>query len=431
VERRIDRWHVEPWQFWRTVPDTGFRRWTLRAEPAPFEDVGRSVILSVGFWALGGVSPYLGIWLGILLSLPLLLWVACELRVAGWPASGPALILLCAASPFMVESLTLPHSAVAFYLLTLIALVGFAAWATGGHAPSPRGLWMRLSLMSFIFAIGTIARAGSLLLLPAFAVVLFWARRQHLVGARRERPWRAIAGVGLLVGLFLLPYAVLRPAHHHNVWVSLWEGLGDFGSDHGYSWYDVDAKRALQEAGMEPFKDPRLVAEQHESFFRSAILRDVKAHPLWYAGVLARRVAATTGLTYLLPYGPRDGQSLGVPRFHYKYTTPADWLSVAGARLELRVEAMWLALLGIVGWWCLTRRWGTEAAGTRATRSLALVGVTLFACLPLPVLVSTASGIETQASIVAYFLSVGLLLDQAWASTKRIRHPRASTPARA
>ncbi len=428
VERLIQRRRINPWEFWRTIPDRVLDDWTTRGEPAPLEDIGRSAFLSVGFLLVGGVSPYLGLWLGLLLSLPLFLWTAIELRAAGWPLTGPVLILLSAASPFVVESLTLPHSAVAFYLLTLLALVAFAVWATADHPPSPRALWIRLAATSLIFTAGTIARAGSLLFLPGFAIVLYWARRRHIATARAERLARSLAGTTVLVVVFLLPYAALRPPQYHNVWVSLWEGMGDFGSDRGYSWYDTDAQRFVEEAGLEPFDDPKHVSPEHERLFRQRLLRDIASHPLWYAGVLAKRVAATAGLTHLLPYFPRDGQALGVPRFHYKYTTPADWIGLAGHPIEMRVEAMWLAPLAILGIWLERRRRGsrTEDVGHSA-RALKVVALVFGACLALPVIVSTAAGIETQAIIFGYYLSAGFVLDQAWVSADRFR-ARTSAP---
>lgn len=112
LEEKVRTFEIEPHQFWRTVNDQKFR--TRRAPYAapPFEDRGRSLLLSLGFRVLGGVAPYLLLWLGAIAFVPVLGWVTYELVAAGFGVTAAALGLLVGLSPFFFESLALPHSAI-------------------------------------------------------------------------------------------------------------------------------------------------------------------------------------------------------------------------------------------------------------------------------------------------------------------------------
>ena len=49
--------------------------------------------------------------------------------------------------------------------------------------------------------------------------------------------------------LFLIPYAILRPAQHHDVWAAVWEGLGDFDRTKGHVWSDPVAEEHVRALG--------------------------------------------------------------------------------------------------------------------------------------------------------------------------------------
>lgn len=206
--------------------------------------------------------------------------------------------------------------------------------------------------------------------------------------------------------------------------MSVWEGLGDFASERGYSWYDVDAQAALRAAGIEPFSDPKAVTTDHEEFFRGAVLADVGRDPLWYSSVLVRRLVATAGLTHLLPWGPVDGQSLKRPRFHYKYSTPVDWFGLGQPSFEVPVQAFWLCGLGLVSLGLSSR------SRPAAIDALRIVAPTAVATLVLPVALTTAGGLETQAFALAYFLAFGLLCGRLTANAIAFDSNSAASPAK-
>jgi hypothetical protein len=123
-----------------------------------------------------------------------------------------------------VEVLSLPYSAVGFYVIGLLVLVPFATYSLAG-AVWWKGLIARTLLAGAAFAVCVLPRGGTLLLLPGYLLAL------GIAAASLETPWpfprRALA-FAAAVAVFLAPYALFRLPAHHHVWLALWEGLGDF-----------------------------------------------------------------------------------------------------------------------------------------------------------------------------------------------------------
>jgi len=430
-QQRIDRYQqlftaasdelgLRPWQFWRTVHIgrlLGLQPLAVRRS----DDAGRSLILELGFRLLGGVAPFLGLWLGALLCLPVLLWLAWELAEAGYTLAAVAVPLLLACSPYFVESLSLPYSAVGFYVLTLVALVPFSVFAVAGPLDAGRrGLVLRTLAAGALFAIGAICRSGTLLLLPGFALALGLACLRR----RSGRPWLVVVTSWLLLlALFLLPYLAVRRPSYHEAWLGVWEGLGDFDRSKGHAWFDAEAKRQLREAGRDAPAGRLLDPGPHEGFFRQKVLEDITGDPLWYATILAKRLLATVGLTRLAPYAPRDGRSLqakespqeGAMNVYYHLTTTVDFVGIGGWKAELPVVFLWGPSLLCVLLCCTAgRSERLRAARQHVAGGLAAAACVAAAALVSPVLITTASGIETEAFAVVHWLCCGLLLEALW-----------------
>jgi hypothetical protein len=104
---------------------------------------------------------------------------------------------------------------------------------------------------------------------------------------------------------------------YHEVWHALYCGLGDFDTTHGYKWDDREAyayaypilkskygfpytwsresgKYTMEETYDGKGKYPIFFGEQENSpypkILRDKIIRDIKAEPGWFAGILAKRV---------------------------------------------------------------------------------------------------------------------------------------------
>jgi hypothetical protein len=99
--------------------------------------------------------------------------------------------------------------------------------------------------------------------------------------------------------------------------------------------------------------------------------------------------------------------------FHYKYVIPIDWLGVGQRRVELPVVCLWLPTVLLFGFLLI----GGPARRLRLRSYAVVLGVLALATLPVPVLVSTAAGMETQAFGFVYFLGLAFLNQEAvtWA----------------
>ena len=416
---------IRPFEFWRVLRPEPFVRIRHRTWIPPLEDPGRPILLAVAFALRRGIAPYLMIWMGTLASLPALLWVLGEARASGLFLAGGAFVGLCVSSPFVVESLSLAHSAVAFYLIAALLLVALGLYAFLGHDRSVRGFVVRAAAASAGFALCGVCRAGTLLMAPAFGVALLAALDRIVPSRVRGGFWRRCLLAGLLTVAFVGPYLVVRPSQHHNFWISYWEGLADYGADRGYSWQDRDLKRWLAARGRQPFDHPRDVSPEDDAYMGRVVRQDIRADPAWFLGVLGRRFVDTVSLAKLAPYAPRDGYSIEPPPLHYKYTTPADWFCFGRWKTEVPTSVLWSGSVILLVWWIQAAVRSKAEVKGRLEDRLALVLTLAAATLALPVLLTTAAGMETETFVLVHFLAFGVL---AQTVAERITRSRGSTP---
>jgi hypothetical protein len=407
VLRSVDQQGIRFWEPWRTVPMERFDAGPLRGRAN--DDPGRSVLSTWAFRLRGGVAPFLPLWLGVLFALPVLAWTLWEYLRVGRGLVAGTFLLCCCCSPCVVDALVMPYGAQGFYYLALVVLVALGAPAFLGVPSTLRAHAVRLLWAGLLFAICVVCRSGTILMLPGFALVMAaeaW-RFGRRSGALRIRSTLLRAAVGLAI--FLAPLVVLKPARQHDVWLSMWLGLGDFDRTKGHVWADAAAKQFLAERGVAvpPRQPVWFRAVDTDPLFRQGFQESVASDPWWYMGILAQRVYATTTQIKLWPYGSSDGRSYspaghvneGVIDIYYNFTTTADWLGLGPWRAELPLPLLWApALLALAA----VRRTGSAC--------LALMGSLAVAALGLPVIVTTAGAIETQAFVLVYYLALGFVI---------------------
>ena len=430
---------MRPWQFWRTAPFEHFER---RVPPKPFprfDDAGRPLLLCLLFRALGGVAPFALFWLGLLAVAPVVLWTAFEFAQAQRAAAGVMFLLILGLCPFLVDSLALPYAAIGFYLVGVLLLVPLAAYASLGQ-PTARGLLVRAGVAGLVFAVCTVSRGSGLLLLPGFALAFAVGAVRASRGSAAPPAGggllrRSVLLAGLTLLLFLLPYGLASAfvkrltatsltargeartiPQHHPVWYNVWIGLGDFDRTKGYVWEDGVASAVLVRHGGTAI-GRSFLGPENEAILRDLMLADIRADPLWYAGILAKRVLATVTQWKLRAWGPLDGVAVA-PRGHpnegqidayYALTTTVDVVGAGPYRPEMP-----LPLLVLPSWMLVALAWrGRGAARVRARQSLLVLACLAAATLPLPVLITTAAGIETEAFAFAYLLGLAFVVEEA------------------
>lgn len=418
IVEKVAQHGIRPWQFWRVIRDEPFLRERVAYMPDAFDDPGRGLVLAAAFRARGGIAPFLIVWLAPLLLLPLMLWIAHESFRSGVAIAGTAFLAVLGLSPYVVETLSLTRSAVGFYLVALVTVVPLALYGLLGPPPSPRGLAARWAGAGVVFGLAALCRSGALFALPALAAILALTV-VRLPGLPVRR--RLLGGL-VALSLFLAPYAVLRRPQHHDVWAAVWEGLGDFDRTKGHVWSDPVAEERVRRAGA-----PARLSTEGMAVMRADVIDHVRSDPGWYAGILARRVFAVVTQRRLWPTERGDGLWMqrsaspneGFMDKYYAYTTTADFVGFGGRKLELPVALVILPTVALLAWAAVDRRLRGSAAA---------VLLLMLAALPLPVLITTAGGMEPQAFALAYGLGFALALDAlAVRARTRIRKRAEST----
>lgn len=426
---------LRPSQFWRTIPDRPFRADRRNLEPQGYDDPGRARVMGWGFRLLGGIAPFLILWVAPLVAFPVIVWLVAEIADGGHPVASVVFGVGLGASAYVAETLSLARYAVGFYLVGVLVLVAFAAHATLASAPTLRGLLARAAGAGLFLGVVILSRSAALTLLPAFlaALAIGLARaRQGAPQTRRGLLAAALAAVVLLLG----PYFLVRPpALHHEIWSTLWQGLGDFDRVHGHVWADEAANAAIRAAGGRPLRPGEsLVAydatPESQAILRRLVIDDIRQDPGWFAGILASRLSSTVLLERLWPWSPRDGQWMlldssvneGHMQKYWSYAGTLDWFGLGEWYGEIPISLLLgpslaffaVAILGFV-------RRRDAALRPRLKGPLLLLGCLALGTLPLPVLITTASGQEPQAFGLVHYLAWAFLAEILVSSLRRGR----------
>lgn len=432
----VDERDIRPWQFWRTVP----LRAALDRGPIvqrPYEDAGRATLMAAGYALLGGVAPYLGLWIALLFAVPALVWVNCELWRAGLPVAAAAFVFALASSCFVAEVLTLAYSASGFHVVALLLLTALATYAFLGRGHSRAGLVARFAAAGLGFLACTLARSSTLALLPAFLLAAA-AAGWRLAGSEawRVRLARAAPPALLAAALFAAPWGVSRALQkptQHDTWATLWEGLGDFDRTHEFAWSDPALRAYLRRHGL-PVSEKEGIEFQgpeSETIARDSMLRAIREDPAWYAGILAKRLLATVTLQKLWPYGPSDGRSMapathpneGSIDVYWGMTTTADFFGLGPWRRELGVGLILAPLVALVFLWGAGRLGLVRPVGAPVAGQLGVLICLTIAALALPLIVSLAASFEPQSFLLVPLLGLGLLAQEIASRLGRGRVP--------
>lgn len=419
---------IPPWKFWRTVPLPARDHPSILVSRS--DDSGRALALALLFRSLGGVSPWAPFWVCFFLFVPALAWLCWEFRIAGATTAAPVAAFLLGTSCFVAECLGTSYSPVGFYVVAVIMVAAYAVYACMSPAVSARGLALRSTLAGLGLALCVMGRSGSLLVSGGlFAALIVAVVRLHRSTALGPPIIAAIAAA--MCALLLGPAGLVKlqigrvvestfvrhgqpaaPAQSHPVWFAIWGGLGDFDRAKGHTWDDRAISAAAVGAGGTPlttFYDLR-----NEPLLRDQVVDHVVGDPLWFAGILARRLVATVLQTKLWPWIPISGRSLapaaapneGIIDSYYALTKRIDFFGIGRVIGELPIAL----LIGPTVLLMLASVW--SGVGRRRVRpgSLGVLACLAAATLPSPILITTAGALETQTFGVVYLIGAALLI---------------------
>jgi hypothetical protein len=245
-------------------------------------------------------------------------------------------------------------------------------------------------------------------------------------------PYLALAALGHRLAANTLARHGIRdlPPQRHDVWATVWQGLGDFDRTKGYVFLDSALDATLRSTGREGSLN-----QSNEAILRDRVLRDIRSDPAWYLGILARRTWATVTLSKLAPWGPRDGASIkpashpneGVTDSYYLMAAQADWFGIAGSTWELPVGCIvFPTLVVIAAALARIRPWG--AAHQYARCGLLVCVCVAVGALVAPVMITTATAFESESFVVVHFLSAAFVAQGLQCVMRRAAAPGRSTP---
>jgi hypothetical protein len=361
-----------------------------------------------------------------------------ELSAAGATPAAAALLVLIGLCPFVADVLASPYSALGFYLVALFAMLALASYAALARRPTVGGVLARSLAAGLVLAVCSACRASGLALVPGFLLAV--AIGAHRAGAdaagggrRRRRLLTAllgtaavlVPGVGVSRGIEALIARTLAdrnltvdaPPPVHPFWHGIWIGLGDFDRSKGYVWNDQAAFDAIVRAGGTPstttYYDPA-----NERIARTLIFRDVVSDPAWMAGILIKRTAATLTQWKLRPWAPLSGQSIapatapneGQIDGYYTLARPVDLFGIGGRNVELPIPVL-IAPTVLLAAAALRAR-GRRHPDLPLERRLGVLACAAAATIGHPVLLTTASALETEAFALTYVVGAAFFVER-------------------
>jgi len=255
-----------------------------------------------------------------------------SLWLVGQPLLGGFAVLFLGSNPFQLYEVHARENVHGWTITIAVLMLALHVPALARRRPDSRYLWL-LPVMSGVL-LGTVRtiRSEPVAIIVSAAVAyaclneLPWRRRSVMVAALAasfvltNAAWnrwfvsKHEEAKALLTRVGGHPFPGPIRAHH-AFWHPIWCGLGDFGQKYGYAWrdeealayaapileekYDQTLPRLAWDGDLPPeeYWDERKVYKKlpfdvphYGEVLRSKILRDVSHDPLWYAGVLARRL---------------------------------------------------------------------------------------------------------------------------------------------
>jgi hypothetical protein len=250
----------------------------------------------------------------------------------GYPLLGILLAVLIGSHPLQLYEVYAHENVFSMPISTALLMLALHARFLTGRAPIDRTAWAVAIASGVILASIRQVRTEPALMAIALPFVYLTIPRERLpkrlalifaltlAYALTAHAWRvffdrkiqqATAFVAAAGGD---PYPGPR-SQYHTVWHNLFLGLGDFDTERGYRWDDLAGYRYAmpilqQEYGrpvtwqgntyyLDQSYDPRglykvspLDFPEYYEVLRAKVMSDIQEDPLWYAGILWRRVRA-------------------------------------------------------------------------------------------------------------------------------------------
>jgi 4-amino-4-deoxy-L-arabinose transferase-like glycosyltransferase len=266
----------------------------------------------------------------------------------------------------------------------------------------------------------------SILLLPVmFGIGMFVYNFRKREFRNQIADWAKVTVIMMaVVTLVISPWVVrnhrvtgdwigMRP----GVWSGIWEGFGEFGDNPVGAQLSDSATYELAQRELDA--DVEYLSPEYQAFFKGKVLKAIEEHPVWWLGLLARRVpraifyandiGINNTLIMLRDMGyPTDQTVLETIKngVFWKFTRshPAAFFYVAMGGL-LYIYAVMPVLLSLFGIWVLRKNWRVLALILTVTVYFAAVHIVFFTATPKSIMPGSLAYIILCAVALDYCYS--------------------------
>lgn len=297
---------------------------------ARFGDYGKMFLFFPDAWLRGDPGHATAIPFNRILFVIALLAVLAAFAFEGHLLLGVSIVVLVGSDPFQILEVNARGNVFSVPIsLALLALAAHVRYLTGRHGADVLA-FLTAAASGVVLASFREVRTEAALMVPAVLATYALmraplARRAAMVllflvtFAGTGRAWSCYWSTQFTRAEAFVTHAggnVFHATHgsHHAFWHAIACGLGDYGGDRGYSWDDRASFRwattydaasnpkplpyhytrgyFLDETydGVHPIAPTDLPA--YNDLVSTRVLRDIRQHPAWYAGVLGQRVLA-------------------------------------------------------------------------------------------------------------------------------------------
>jgi hypothetical protein len=192
----------------------------------------------------------------------------------------------------------------------------------------------------------------------------------------------------------------------HDIWITYWQGLGDFDREHGHTFLDQAGLEAVIARGSKV-----RVSEKSEAIMKDLVMQSIRSDPFWFLRILGRRAVFTASFSKIWPsseierkgFEPSVAANEGATDSYWGMTDQADTFRIGARRFEIPGSILPSILLVFATLFAVTR---STAFGIRARRLAGIVFIAIVAALPGPVIATTAGAFEPQCFVIAVFASL-------------------------
>ena len=196
-----------------------------------------------------------------------------------------------------------------------------------------------------------------------------------------------------------------------GVWSGIWEGFGEFGQNPVGAQLSDSATYEL--ATRELGHDIDYMSPQYQAFFKAKVFNAIEEHPVWWTGLLARRMPKAIFYYSRLAMHTPVGDMWHPKQTVTEVTKEGNfWDEVKSHPVTLFyimpgyvifILSHWVVFLALFGIWVIRKNWRTLGLILTAAVYFAAVNIVMFTAAPKSIMPGSITYVILCAVAVDYF----------------------------